>query len=87
MAIKDTTKKPYIVDRDENIFIGIEYPFRLSDGVEGYFKSTDTTLKAIKENITNFIKTERGERLFQPTLGLGLKRFLFELPPVKICFL
>ena len=40
MAIKDTTRKPYIEDNDENIFIGIDLPFRKSNGIEGYFAST-----------------------------------------------
>ena len=43
MAIIDPSKKPYIVDRDENIFVGIDLPFRLSTGPEGYFASTSTT--------------------------------------------
>ena len=56
MAIRDTTIKPYIQDRDENVFIGIDYPFHKSSGVEGWFKSTSTTIEAVKNNIrwTNF---------------------------------
>ena len=78
MAIKDTTKKPYVNDRDENIFIGISYPFIRSSGQEGWFSSTSTTIKAVKTNIKMLLSTERGERLMQPSLGLSLKRFLFE---------
>ena len=78
MAILDTTKKPYIADRDENIFIGLDLPIRRSDGVEGYFASTTTTIEAVKNNIKNLLKTERGERLMQPTIGLGLRKYLFE---------
>ena len=51
MAIIDTTKKPYIQDRDEDIFIGIDYPFHKSFGVDGWFKSTETTIEAVKNNI------------------------------------
>ena len=65
MAIKDTTKKPYISDRDELVFIGIDLPFHKSSGVEGWFASTDTTIKAVKNNIKNILLTEKGERLFQ----------------------
>ncbi len=78
MAIRDTTKKPFIEDRNSNIFIGIDYPFRKSDGVEGYFTSTSTTIKAVKNNIKMLLNTHKGERLMQPNLGTGLRRFLFE---------
>tara|TARA_B100000424_G_C22862302_1_gene459476 strand:+ start:253 stop:696 length:444 start_codon:yes stop_codon:yes gene_type:complete len=78
MAIRDTSKKPYVQDRDESVFVGIDYPFHKSSGVEGWFKSTDTTIKAVKNNIKLLLLTTKGERLMQPTLGLNLRRFLFE---------
>ena len=78
MAIRDTQKKPFIQDRDENIFIGIDYPLHKSTGVEGWFKSTSTTIDAVKNNIKLLLQTERGERLMQPNLGVALKRFLFQ---------
>ena len=77
MAILDTSKKPYIHDRDERVSIGIDFPFRKSDGKEGYFASTKTTIEAVKNNIRNLINTEKGERLFQPNIGLNLKKYLF----------
>jgi phage baseplate assembly protein W len=78
MALKDLSKKPFIQDRDENIFIGIEMPFRKSNGAEGWFESSSTTIEAVKNNIRLLVGTEKGERLMQPNLGLGLRRFLFE---------
>ena len=78
MAIKDTTRKPFIEDNDENIFIGIDLPFRRSDGKEGYFASTTTTIEAVKNNIKNLVQTNKGERFMQPELGLNLRRYLFE---------
>ena len=78
MAIKDTTRKPYIEDNDENIFIGIDLPFRKSNGVEGYFASTSTTIEAVKNNIRNLINTHQGERLMQPRLGMNLRKYLFD---------
>jgi len=78
MAIKDTKRKPYIEDNDENIFIGIDLPFRKSDGVEGYFASTSTTIEAVKNNIRNLLQTYEGERFYQPNLGIGLRKFTFE---------
>ena len=78
MAIKDTTRKPFIEDNDTNVFIGLDLPIRKSDGKEGYFASTSTTIEAVKNNISSLLLTERGERFFQPTLGLNLKKYLFE---------
>ena len=78
MAILDTTKKPYIQDRDELIFVGIDYPFHRSGGVEGWFKSTDTTIKAVKNNIRMLLMTNKGERLMQPNIGLNLRKYMFE---------
>ena len=80
MAIKDTnkTKKPYIVDRDEDVFIGLDFPLHRGDNSSGNFSSTSTTLEAVKVNATNLLQTELGERVMQPTLGVGLRQYLFE---------
>ena len=77
MAIKDTTKKPYIVDRDDKIFVGIDLPFRKSEGRDGWFASTTTTIEAVKNNIRNLLQTQQGERLMQPFLGINLRKYLF----------
>ena len=78
MAIKDLSKKPFIEDRDNNVFIGIDLPFRKSDGIEGWFASTTTTIKAVKNNIRNLLNTHKGERYMQPNIGLDLRKFQFE---------
>ena len=78
MAIKDLSKKPFIEDRDDNVFIGIDLPFRKSDGLEGWFASTSTTIEAVKNNIKNLLSTNKGERYMQPNIGLNLRTFLFE---------
>ena len=78
MAIKDLSKKPFIEDRDDNVFIGIDLPFRKSDGIEGWFASTTTTIEAVKNNIRNLLSTHKGERYLQPNIGLNLRKFLFE---------
>ena len=78
MAFKDKTKNPFIEDRDTNVFIGIDLPFRKSDGPDGWFASTTTTIEAVKNNIRNFLQTELGDRLFQPQLGIGLRKYIFE---------
>ena len=78
MAIKDLSKKPFIEDRDDNVFIGIDLPFRKSDGIEGWFASTTTTITAVKNNIRNLLNTYKGERFMQPNIGLNLRKFQFE---------
>ena len=78
MAIKDTSRKPFIEDNDTRIKIGIDLPIRRGDEKDGWFASTDTTIEAVKNNIRNLLQTEEGERFFQPNLGIGLKKLLFE---------
>ena len=80
MAIVDTNKikKPYIVDRDEDVYIGLDFPLHRGDDRNGNFASTSTTLEAVKVNATNLLQTELGERVMQPSLGVELKQYLFE---------
>ena len=78
MAIKDTSRKPYIQDNDTNVKIGIDLPIRRGDDLDGFFATTSTTIEAVKNNMRNLLQTEEGERFFQPNLGIGLRRLLFE---------
>ena len=78
MAIKDTSRKPFIQDNDTNVKIGIDLPIRRGDDLDGFFASTSTTIEAVKNNIRNLLQTEEGERFFQPNLGIGFRRLLFE---------
>ena len=78
MAIKDLSKKQFVEDRNENIFIGIDLPFRKGENSEGWFASTTTTIDAVKNNIRNLLRTHKGERLLQPNIGLNLRKVLFE---------
>ena len=79
MAILDTSVTgSLVVDRESDIFLGIDLPFRKSEGSQGYFHSTSNSLSAVKNNVRSLLLTERGERLMQPTLGLSLKRLVFE---------
>tara|TARA_Y100000310_G_scaffold159911_1_gene159597 strand:- start:2808 stop:3257 length:450 start_codon:yes stop_codon:yes gene_type:complete len=73
---KTKTKKPFLEDRDDDVFIGLDYP--LYNGERGMFTPTTTVLEATKHNIRNLLLTELGERVMQPTLGVRLKRYLFE---------
>ena len=79
MAIINNSIKKYTQDENKNIKIGFDYPVNLAvSGSDGYFSSTNTTIEAVKNNIKSLLNTQRGERLMQPTLGLNLKRYLFE---------
>ncbi len=74
MAIIDKNKNK-IVDRDENQSIGFKLPFVLDNGWDSMTKET---LESIKQNVLNLCSTEMGERIMQPTLGIKLRKFLFE---------
>ena len=78
MAVKDTSRKPFIEDNDTKVKIGIDLPIRRGDEKDGWFATTSTTIEAVKNNIRNLLQTEEGERFFQPNLGLNLRRLLFE---------
>ena len=78
MAVKDISKKPYIVDNDANVKVGIDLPIRRDDKKGGWFAATTTTIESVKNNIRNLLNTNQGERLMQPNLGLNLKQILFE---------
>ena len=78
MAIKDTSRKPFIQDNDTNVKIGIDLPIRRGDDSDGFFATTSTTIEAVKNNIRNLLRTDEGERLFQPTMGMNLRKLLFE---------
>ena len=63
------------IDRDENIYVGIEFP--LDHNETGFFRKTKTIRQQVKSNIRNLILTQKGERIFQPNFGSNLKKLLF----------
>ena len=75
MAIIDKKQYTYIADRDELQSIGLKLPLTLDNGELGL---TKTTIEAVKQNVLSLCSTESGERIMQPTLGIRLKRFIFE---------
>ena len=79
MPILDRRKDRFVEDQNSRVSVGIDFPFgRVPNSGDGYFKTSKTTIDAIKNNIKLLLKTERSERLFQPFLGMNLKRFVFE---------
>ena len=78
MAILDRRKDRFVEDQDKRVSVGIEFPFGRVGGGDGYFKSTKTTVESIKNNIKLLLQTHRGERVFQPNLGMYLRSLIFE---------
>ena len=79
MAIPDRRVKRFVEDLDDRVSVGLDLPVaRQAGGKDGYFGTTKTTIDAIKNDIKLLLITERGERLFQPFLGMNIRRFLFE---------
>ena len=78
MPILDRRTNQFVDDQDTRVSVGIDFPFALVPNQDGYFKTTKSTIDAIKNNIKLLLQTEQGERVFQPNLGMGLKRFVFE---------
>ena len=78
MPILDRRTNQFVEDQDTRVSVGIDFPFALVPNQDGYFKTTKSTIDAIKNNIKLLLQTEQGERVFQPNLGMGLKRFVFE---------
>ena len=78
MPILDRRKDRFVEDQDTRVSVGIDFPFARVPNQDGYFKTTKTTVESIKNNIKLLLQTQQGERVFQPSLGMNLKQFLFE---------
>ena len=78
MPILDRRKDRFVEDQDTRVSVGIDFPFARVPNQDGYFKTTKTTVESIKNNIRLLLQTQQGERVFQPNLGMNLKRFVFE---------
>jgi len=79
MPILDRRANQLTEDTDTKVSVGIDFPFaRVPGSQSGFFKTTKTTIESIKNNIKLLLLTQQGERLFQPNLGMNLRRFLFE---------
>ena len=56
--------------------INVDYP--ITKGNTGFFKQTFDTLSAVRTKIYILLKTDPKERIFNPTFGLGMRKYLFE---------
>lgn len=61
-------------DLQPKVAIGVGLPF----SAPAVFNQTFQTKDAIKNNLINYLLTNPGERIANPTFGAGLKNFLFE---------
>ena len=78
MPILDRRNNQFIEDKDTRVSVGIDFPFAIVPNKDGYFSTTKTTIESVKNNIRLLLQTQKGERIFQPNLGMNIRRFLFE---------
>lgn len=62
------------LDIDPNTGVGIGLNFTTG----GVFDTTYTTREATKNNLINYLLTGEGERVLNPTFGLGIQSYIFE---------
>jgi phage baseplate assembly protein W len=67
-------RRIYPIDLATSKAVGVSLPFNGN----AVFKPTYTTKEAIKTNLINFLLTGQGERVFNPSFGAGLRKFVFQ---------
>jgi len=71
MAIRINNKP--VIDTKPDYAVGIDLPLN----ADNVFTSNYTTADAIKYNLINFLLTNKGERVFNPTFGANLQSMIF----------
>ena len=74
MPIIQPSKRINPLDRNKNVTIGVAFPLDETN----MFKGTQSIKEQIKSNLINLLLTYPGERVNEPTFGVGLKNLLFE---------
>tara|TARA_R110002020_G_scaffold350738_2_gene564083 strand:- start:7825 stop:8235 length:411 start_codon:yes stop_codon:yes gene_type:complete len=74
MAIVQGTRRINPLDLNKNVTIGVAFPINETN----LFQGTETVKETIKSNLINLLLTYPGERVNEPTFGIGLKNLLFE---------
>ena len=72
MAYRIPNKNP--IDVGSRVAIGVSIPFNPPQ----VFTQTYTTQEQIRSNIINYILTDKGERVFNPTFGSNIRKSVFE---------
>ena len=67
-------KKIFPIDQYPRKAVGVALPFN----APSVFSSTYITKDAIRNNLINYLLTNPGERLFYPTFGAGIRKYIFE---------
>jgi len=65
---------PIDLPQNDKVAVGVTFPF---DG-SAVFNSSYTTKEQVKSNLINLLLTSPGERLMNPTFGVGIRDLLFE---------
>jgi len=65
---------PIDLPENDKVAVGVTFPF---DG-PAVFNSSYTTKEQVKSNLINLLLTTPGERLMNPTFGVGIRNLLFE---------
>ena len=65
---------PIDLPQNDKVAVGVTFPF---DG-PAVFNSSYTTKEQVKSNLINLLLTTPGERLMNPTFGVGIRNLLFE---------
>lgn len=56
--------------------LGSTLPLQLENN--GYFGTNKNLLRQVKSNLTNLIRTRKGERVHQPNFGCDIHKYLFQ---------
>ena len=64
----------FSTDFQPNVAIGIDLPLN----APAIFRSTYESKDAVKVNLVNYLLTNPGERIANPSFGAGLRKFVFE---------
>ena len=64
----------FSTDFQPNVAIGLDLPFN----GPAVFRSTYQSKDAVKVNLVNYLLTNPGERIANPSFGAGLRAFVFE---------
>ena len=77
MPLINSSRNISPLDINKNIKVGVALPLNEVN----MFKGTDTINEQAKTNLINVLLTEPGERVYEPTYGVGIKQMLFEQSP------
>jgi len=73
MARRHIQTTIFPIDTRPSVAVGLRLPFN----GQGIFGQNYTTQEQIKSNIINYMLTNPGERMFNPTFGAGIRDMLF----------